>query len=329
MKNLTGRILLWSLVMTGVVACAEKKSDRPAVNASPTQDEVNRKEPSTKDAKAALETRQEPTFEVGDVLPPPVLREELKKAVDPKDETRTADSAPASAGVGAGAKSEETAAARDEGGEDAPAAADLERRVFVFFRQARNLIARHHVGLDAMARGDFQEQFNKLSLAMEEPVFRALSEALTLEAGHLNDIHREILNNKDVALQVLQARHNQAVMSFLLLAIPQTNGNERFDAALNAKLPSFLNPGFAWSFDFNRETLYDDAKARQMIRSLKTALETRQLLERAQTAPLIDSKVRIFLKKIKVVPLKKYEGPRAAQFAELATLIYRVRHGAR
>lgn len=132
------------------------------------------------------------------------------------------------------------------------------------------------------------------SLSMYEMLKRSLQLERGLNDGtvayaDLKGYQREVLNNRDVALRLLQARHNFIATIFLNEVLPQ----EGAKATINNALNYYLGAGKGWTMEIDK---YNVSQLKTLNQYLTASLGTRQVLRDLGQTVEVDPTLAAFLK---------------------------------
>lgn len=132
-------------------------------------------------------------------------------------------------------------------------------------------------------------------LSMYDVILESLRLEKDLNEGRMNSAslkgyQREVLNNKDVAINLLQARHNFIGTIFLNEVLPQ----EGVGASVRNGLNYYLHFGKKWTLDLT-QSKYNLPKLQQLAQYLMGLLNTRQALRDLGVEPQVDSTLAAFI----------------------------------
>lgn len=130
----------------------------------------------------------------------------------------------------------------------------------------------------------------------------------------LKSYQREILVNKEIAVRLLQARHNHIAVIFLSKVLPQEGLRNRWKAGLNY----YLSWGAKWKLDMDALNL---AQLKEYAMYLDASLKTRASLAEIGIEPIVDGTLSAFMNGARPVTEGKGGGEINAARTELFTLI--------
>lgn len=174
-------------------------------------------------------------------------------------------------------------------------------------------------------QNEMLKKFPKMKLVtMYSMIEDSLLAEKELNAGRLSldkvpEYQREIMNNRGLAIRLLQARHNFAAGIFLSQTVPQNSLKDVVKAGLNKYLF-----GASWKLKMDS---YNVSKLHEFSMFMKINLATKSLLRKIGVEPIVNSTVQQFFINLKPVlfdGVERSASTSAAQ-AELMSLIEEVR----